>query len=140
MAIIYAEQLEYMNLDSMQETHENEVKLLNEIAKLANAYRRDKSHLEALELKLDEYVEHVKEHFEFEEELMEEYDFHAYDMHKMAHDMFLMDLKYARKHWKQHGDIDKILSFVQKTPEWLIMHVSSVDKPTADYLATKIEK
>ena len=140
MALLYAEQVEYMSVDEMQETHENEIAIINEIEKLAIQYQIHKTDPKALESKLDEYIAHVKEHFANEERLMEEYDFPSYEMHKMAHDMFLMDLAYATRQWKEFGDIAKIINFVFKTPEWIVMHVNSVDAPTANYLIQKMEK
>jgi len=139
MGMLYAEQLEYMALDSMQERHESEIKILNEIDKMAMLLDRGEGTLESLEAKVEEYILHVKEHFASEEKLMEEYDFPSYEMHKMAHDMFLVDLNYATKQWKHYGDINKMINFVRKTPEWLVMHVNSVDRTTADYLAQKIK-
>lgn len=138
MGIIYAEQVEYMSMDKMQETHENEIDILNTIDKLATAYEMGRNSKEELEEKLDEYIEHVHEHFAYEESLMREHGFASYEMHKTAHDMFLMDLKYATKQWKERGNIEKMINFVRKTPEWIVMHVNSVDAPTADYLARKI--
>jgi hemerythrin len=138
MGIIYAEQVEYMSLDQMQETHESEIQLINDVDKLATAVEMGRGNIEELEKKLDEYIAHVKEHFEKEEELMEKYDFHAYEMHAMAHEMFIMDMNYATMLWKQHGDINKIVTFVRKVPEWLIMHVNTVDAPTAEFLARRI--
>lgn len=140
MGLIYAEQLEYMSLDQMQETHENEIKILNEIDKLAilcDQQGEDKQ--DELVKKLDEYIEHVHKHFANEERLMLEYNFPSYDMHKTAHDMFLADLQYATTNWKQHGNINKIINFVRKTPEWIVMHVNAVDAPTADYIARKMD-
>lgn len=140
MGLIYAEQVEYMSVDQMQDTHESEIKILNEIDKLATKYQIHKTGLDELEVKLDEYIEHVKKHFANEERLMQEYDFPSYDMHKTAHDMFLMDLEYATKPWKERGDMKKIINFIYKTPEWIVMHVNSVDTPTANYLAEKMQK
>jgi len=139
MGMLYAEQLEFMMVDSMQEKHESEIKLLNEIDKMAILLQRGEGTLEALEAKVQEYSEHVKEHFASEERLMQEYDFPSFEMHKMAHDMFLVDLAYATKQWKHYGDINKMVNFVRKTPEWLVMHVNSVDAPTADFLARKMK-
>jgi hemerythrin len=138
MGLIYAEQVEYMSVDEMQETHENEIKILNAIEKLAIGYERGTVERAELESRLDEYIDHVKAHFANEERLMQQYGFPSYEMHKMAHDMFLMDLQYATRQWKEFGDIKKIVTFVYKTPEWIVMHVNSVDAPTADYLASKI--
>ena len=139
MAMIYAEQVEYMSMEPMQKTHESEIKILNAIDNLAISYDHGEVPLSELEEKIDEYIEHVHEHFASEEHLMQQYDFPSFEMHKMAHDMFLADLAYATKHWKVHGDIKKIINFVRKTPEWIVMHVNSVDAPTADYIARKID-
>jgi hemerythrin len=99
-----------------------------------------KAPIKELEAKLDEYLEHVQKHFSNEEELMEKYQYPEYEMHKMAHDMFLADLKYATNHWKSHGDINKMINFIRKTPEWLIMHINGLDTDTASFLAFKTEK
>lgn len=139
MALVYIEQLEDMDVEEMQQTHENEIKILNELEKLSFGFERKTVELSELEEKLDQYVEHVKNHFANEERLMEEYDFPSYEMHKMAHDMFLLDLNSAVRQWKQCGDIKKIINFVYKTPEWIVMHVNSVDTPTANFLARKME-
>ncbi len=137
MGLIYAAQVEHMSIDEMQETHENEIAILNEIDKIAINIGRKEATFEELEKKLDEYIEHVHAHFANEERLMQQYDFPSFEMHKMAHDMFLADLAYATKAWKEFGDINKIINFVRKTPEWIVMHVNSVDAPTADYIARK---
>ena len=138
MALLYVEQVEDLDVEEMQETHEEEIKILNEVEKLAVAYSMDKSKLNQLEVKLDEYIEHVKAHFSNEERLMKKYNFPSYEMHKMAHDMFLIDISYAIKQWKEFGDIDKIINFVYKSPEWIVMHINSVDAPTSMYIARKM--
>ena len=138
MALLYIEQVEYLDVEEMQETHEEELKILNEVEHLAIDYSMDKSKLNELEEKLDEYIAHVQEHFANEERLMKKYNFPSYEMHKMAHDMFLLDLNYAIKQWKEYGDIKKIINFVYKSPEWIVMHINSVDAPTATYMAHKM--
>ena len=92
MALIYPQQIETMHIDLMQETHENEIELLNRIEKLYNRYRKDKNDTDELNQAVDAYVKHVKEHFSNEEELMQRYNFPEYEMHKLAHDAFLADL------------------------------------------------
>jgi len=139
MGLIYAEQVEYMSVDQMQQTHENEIKILNEIDKLAILCDRGKATQEELEAKINEYLEHVKEHFANEERLMKEYDFPSYQMHKTAHDMFLEELQHAVKQWKKYENINKILNFIRNTPEWIVLHVNTVDAPTSEYLARKME-
>ncbi len=138
MALLYAEQVEYLDMEEMQETHEAEIKILNEIDKLATEYIINKSNLSELEAKLDEYITHVQEHFANEERLMQKYNFPSYDMHKTAHDMFLDDLNYAIRQWKEYGNVDKIINFIYKSPEWIVLHINTVDVPTARYIAEKI--
>ena len=138
MALLYAEQVEYLDVEEMQETHEDEIKILNEIEKLATKYSMDKSNLSELEAKLDEYIAHVKEHFANEERLMKKYKFPSYEMHKMAHDMFLIDINSAIRQWKEYGDIKKIINFIYKSPEWIVMHINSVDAPTSRYIIQKM--
>ena len=140
MGLVYIEQLEEMSVEKMQQTHEDEVKILNDIDKLAIFHERGQVTLEELENKINEYVVHVKEHFAYEEGLMRKYDFPSYDMHKTAHDMFILDLESAIKQWKRYEDINKITNFVRRTPEWIVLHVNSVDAPTANYLAKKMNQ
>jgi hemerythrin len=140
LALIYIEQVEDMNVEEMQKTHENEIKILNAIDNLAISYDRREATLEELEKKIDEYVKHVHVHFANEERLMKEYDFPSYDMHKTAHDMFLEELQHAIKYWKRYEDITKITNFVRRTPEWIVLHVNTVDLPTSNYLAKKMNQ
>lgn len=139
MGIININQLDYMSVKEMQELHENEIIIINEVDQLARECVEGTRDIKELANKLGEYVAHVKKHFAIEEELMQKYDFPSYDMHQMSHEMFLADLQYATKHWKENGDLNKIVSFVRKSPEWIESHVDSVDAPTADYIAKKIE-
>ncbi len=140
MALIYIEQVEDMSVEEMQQTHENEIKILNAIDNLAISYDRGEATLEELEKKIDEYVKHVHAHFANEERLMKEYDFPSYDMHKTAHDMFLEELEHAIKYWKRYEDITKITNFIRRTPEWIVLHVNTVDLPTSNYLAKKMNQ
>lgn len=138
MALVYIEQIEEMSVEEMQKTHENEVKILNLIDNLAISYDRGEATLEELETKIDEYVEHVHKHFAHEEALMQKYDFPSYDMHKTAHDMFLEELQHAMKEWKKYNKIEKITNFIRRVPEWVVVHVNTVDFPTANFLANKM--
>ena len=138
MALVYIEQLEDMSVEQMQKTHEDEIKILNDIDNLAFYADRGEASLEELESKVNEYIDHVKAHFANEEQLMQKYDFPSYEMHKTAHDMFLEELDHAVKQWKRYEDINKITNFIRRAPEWIVLHVNTVDAPTSAYLAKKI--
>ncbi len=139
MALVYIEQVEDMDVEEMQKTHENEIKILNAIDNLAISYDRGEATLEELEEKIEEYVKHVHEHFANEERLMQEYNFPSYDMHKTAHDMFLEELNMALRNWKNYKKVSKITDFIRRAPEWIVLHVNTVDYPTANYLAKKMK-
>ncbi len=140
MALVYIEQVEHMSVEQMQKTHEDEIKILNDIDNLAISVDRKEATLEELENKINEYLVHVKEHFSNEEKLMRKYDFPSYQMHKTAHDMFLEELEIAVKQWKRYENITKITNFIRRTPEWIVLHVNTVDAPTANFLAKKMEQ
>ncbi|CAI6145034.1 MAG: Bacteriohemerythrin [uncultured Sulfurimonas sp.] len=140
MGLIYVEQVEEMDVEEMQATHENEIQILNDIDKLATHCQIQKTPTDALEAKLHEYVKHVHKHFANEEHLMQKYNFPKYEMHKTAHDIFLSDLEHSSREWRKYGDLKKILNFVRKTPEWIVLHVNSVDAPTAVYLNQRMQE
>lgn len=140
MALLYAESVEYLDVEEMQKTHEDEIKILNDIDRLAVLYSMDKSDAKqkVLEEKIEEYLAHVKVHFANEERLMKKYNFPDYEMHKMTHDMFLMDIGITIKQWRKFGDVDKVVNFIRKSPEWIVLHINTVDAPTSAYLAEKM--
>jgi len=139
MALLYKESVEYLDVEQMQETHEEEMQILNEVDKLAIQYSMDKAKLPELEAKVKEYLAHVKVHFAKEERLMKKYDFPSYEMHKIAHDMFLMDIGITIKQWEKFGNIDKVINFIRKSPEWIVLHINTVDAPTSEYIAQKMK-
>jgi len=140
MALLYAESVEHMDLDEMQKTHEDEIKILNDIDRIAVQYSMKNSdeNKKLLEEKIEEYLRHVKTHFSNEESLMKKYNFPNYDMHKMSHDMFLADLNITLKQWRKFGDVNKVVNFIRKSPEWIVLHINTVDAPTSAYLAQKM--
>ena len=140
MSLVYVEQVEYLDVEEIQETHEEEIKILNELERLATQYFMDKSMLDELELKINEYLDHVKLHFLNEEKLMRKYDFPSYDMHKIAHDTFLMDIGITISQWRKFGDVNKVINFILKSPEWIVLHINTVDVPTSAYIARKMKQ
>lgn len=140
MALLTIDQVHHVSVDEMQHTHEEEISMLNEIDALATLYEKDKSIHEALEEKLDAYVQHVKDHFANEERLMRLYAFPPYPMHKAEHDRVLDELDDVLIRWKQHGDMHAIISYLRQSVDWIINHISTMDNMTAMYIAQQIKK
>lgn len=53
--------------------------------------------------------------------------------------MFLMDIGITIKQWRKFGDINKVINFIRKSPEWIVLHINTVDAPTAAYIAKRME-
>ena len=68
---------------------------------------------------------------------MQKHDFPEFEMHKLAHDAFLADRNLTYRSFKE-GDIERMIRFLFGVPEWLVMHVNTVDVPTATFLAQKM--
>jgi hemerythrin-like metal-binding protein len=139
MALISAQAADTVSVEGLQTIHEKEFELMNEIDAMANEIGKGFDDWPRLEAKLNEYTNHVRAHFDEEEELMEEYDYPFVDMHTMAHDLFKADMNYAETRWKRFGEIERIIDFVRKSPEWLTNHITTNDVALGEYLAPRMK-
>ena len=80
----------------IDQQHQKLMQLAN-MAKRFNEFRMDS---DSVKLVFDQLVEHTKEHFELEEQLLFETDQKAYHQHKFAHEEIRhrIALFYKRKH------------------------------------------
>ena len=140
MSLLTIDQVQRISVDEMQHTHEEEISMLNEIDALATIYENDKTKQVELENKLDEYIEHVKEHFANEERLMRLYEFPPYSIHKAEHDRVLHELNDVVIRWKQHGEIDKIVAYLRQSVDWITNHISTMDNMTAMFISQQMLK
>jgi len=137
MALLTINQVQSVCVDEMQHTHEEEIRMLNDIDELAIMYENDETKHEALEEKLEAYITHVKDHFTNEERLMRLYAFPPYQIHKAEHDRVLHELNSAVIRWKQHGQIDAIIAYLRQSVDWIINHIGTMDHMTAMFIAQK---
>jgi len=108
----------------MNDVHENEIALLKELLK---AIDEDNS----INEKFDIFFEDVKNHFSFEEKLMEQYNFFAKIPHKMEHDRMireLIEIKNANLNKEQLKEY-----FEEYFIPWLENHIKTIDTVTAGY-------
>ena len=142
MSLLTIDQVPRIAVDEMQHTHEEEIRMLNEIDELATIYENDRTKDEALEKrlneKLDAYVQHVKEHFANEERLMRLYAFPPYPMHKAEHDRVLYELDRVMARWKEHGEIDTIIAYLRQSVDWIVNHINTMDNMTAMYISQQM--
>ena len=128
--MITQEQLPMVAMPSMNDTHLEEILIIN---KLDNAAINNET--EAVLVILNELLEHTSIHFFDEEDMMEETLFPAFKMHKSEHDRHLHELRSIIKYFEEHKDTTAIHAYIEGnlTP-WLINHIKTMDTVTAMFL------
>ncbi|RMD45796.1 MAG: hemerythrin [Aquificota bacterium] len=129
--LIKKEQLPQVALKEMNEIHFEEVDMINKLYDTAESGDYEKTR----EL-LNEFIEHIEDHFSFEEDLMEQNEFFAYPMHKMEHDRVIRDLYELKKKFEETRDTKTVSHFLKEGfLPWLINHLNTMDAVTASFLS-----
>ena len=110
--------------EPMNEIHSNEIKILE---KLIHAIETKENVKEVFE----EFLEDVKKHFEFEENLMKKYGFFAIIPHKMEHDRILKELYELQNTIDDYENLEKY--FKTHFIPCLENHISTIDTVTAGF-------
>ena len=119
----------------MQQTHLEEVAMLNELYDLFERAEQGEQVLELAD-KIELLFEHTHAHFAREEEKMQALNFPPYPIHKQAHDQFLQDFTAVIVHWRESGDVAPVSGFLrQVTPVWMQQHIATMDFVTANFFA-----
>ena len=108
--------------EPMNEVHEKEIKILEKLLKkIENNEDYSKEY--------HEFLEDVKNHFGFEEELMKKYQFFAYVPHKMEHDKIINELEEL-----QNENTETLKKyFDERFLPWLDQHIQTMDTVTAGF-------
>ena len=111
--------------EPMNEVHDKEIKILEKLLKkleMNEDYAKE----------YQEFLDDVKNHFSFEESLMQKYDFFAYIPHKMEHDKIINELEEL-----QNKDIKTLKQyFYERFLPWLDNHINTMDTVTAGFFNT----
>ena len=134
--LIEIEQLPKVALERMNKVHEKEIEILNELYQLLQEYEKDDVSIEEIDRAFNEFLEDVKYHFSSEQEMMEQYNFFAYPMHRGEHDMVLGQLQNLQKNWEKNKNPEIIKSYLEtQFLPWLINHIQTMDTVTAHFLS-----
>jgi len=110
--------------EPMNEIHSNEMEILEKlIKKIENK--------EDIKDTFDEFLNDVKNHFSFEEKLMEKYQFFAYIPHKMEHDRILNELNDLKIHLNDYEYLKNYFEY--HFLPWLDNHIATMDTVTAGF-------
>jgi hemerythrin len=133
--LISHDDIPQVSQDFMNNTHREEVTLINALFEEILTYEKDKKDTNTIDSMYQTWIEHTVEHFTTEEVEMIEAEFPAFPMHKQAHDDALKQMNEVFDAWKESREI-KILKmyFIEVVPEWFVAHVSSMDAMTANFI------
>lgn len=136
---IAIEELPKVAVDEMNDVHQNEVNIVNKLYEDIVNYESGHSDLEKVKDSFAHFLNDVISHFTFENELMKEYNFFAYNMHRAEHDRVISELKYLEKILNEKGDVKAVKDYlICNFKPWLISHVQSMDTVTAMYISNII--
>ena len=141
--VLDPETIPSVSIDFMNNTHFEEIALVQDIGDLISVYQENKEQVtdnqtETVEKKitelLHEWLNHTKAHFSRENELMEEYQFPAYSVHAEEHELALKKMQTVVNRWDSHQDAELLSDYIfHLWPTWFSGHVNSMDMITAQY-------
>ena len=124
------DQLPLVAMPSMNDTHLEEMLIINQLQSVAEA-----GEIEKTINVLKELQKHTKDHFSNEESMMQEANFPAYEVHKAEHDRHLGELQSVLNYFQKHQDPLAIVSYINGTlVSWLTHHIQTMDTMTATFL------
>ena len=110
--------------EPMNEVHNKELVYIN---RLYDAIEKN----ENIEKAYNEFFNDVKEHFAFEEKLMEKYKFFAIVPHKMEHSRILNELEELKT---KLNDTEYLRNYLTKAfIPWLENHINTIDTVTGGF-------
>lgn len=124
------ETLPRVALESMNETHEEEIALVHI---LAEQLKKSPLDIKELNVAIDAWLEHTDAHFSTENQLMQDIGFPAYTIHRAEHERVLAQIQFLVNQYRDDNDqVEALKTFICDTwPEWFDMHVRSMDMATA---------
>ncbi|SFV51094.1 hemerythrin-like metal-binding protein [hydrothermal vent metagenome] len=134
--MIAQEQLPMVAMPSMNDTHLEDIILINQLSAAAQS-----RNIPATKIFLEELIEHSISHFSGEEAMMKEYNFPPYAIHKAEHDRVLKELNNVTRIFSEgEGDFSLVTSYVDGSLiPWLLNHIETLDTVSAMFIvnATK---
>jgi len=136
--ILDAENIPRVEINFMNDTHVEELEVVNHLGSLISAYQEKNEHndneVTQISQALKAWLDHTIPHFERENDLMQETGFPAYAIHAQEHEIALNRMKAIIQTWEQDQDINILADYVfTQWPTWFNGHVNSMDMMTAKF-------
>lgn len=120
-------------IDFMNQTHKEEVALVNALMEKLSTANEDKKDTGISEA-LNQWLEHTEAHFQRENELMLKINFPPYLVHSGEHENALHVMRAVINAWETKKDLQQLSDYVfNQWPEWFQAHVNSMDTVTAQF-------
>lgn len=120
-----------VGIPRMDEDHQFVVGLVEDVVTLLI----DNPRHDLVTTKLKELASHSEDHFQWEEEQMQQYGFPAYMVHKQEHQCVLQEFNDSLILWESTKDAEALGDYLSGPfCRWLENHVATMDWVTADFL------
>jgi hemerythrin-like metal-binding protein len=134
--VIVASDIPVLGVSIMNDTHHEEIELINTLNQTLEDYLGDESLVTSIDEQLAFWLKHTQQHFERENSLMEQYNLPVYGVHSSEHHHVLGEMEMLFQAWYNDRDIEKLTHYVrQDWPSWFRAHVASMDMITAQLLS-----
>lgn len=136
--ILEASTFPRVDIDFMNNTHFDELVIVQQLGQLISTYQDNESPTEDDTQRITEafehWIEHSHSHFYRENALMLEVEFPMYHTHSAEHEHVLGEMTDILAGWKSNPDIDAVADYVFSSwPIWFNAHVNSMDLITAQF-------
>jgi hemerythrin len=139
--LINKNDLPLVAMDFMNDTHFEDVEIINELYKDILEYEKEQneSTQKIFETRYKEWIIHTQNHFEAEEIQMREKGFFAYECHKNEHNLNLSEIKQLFNNFQETKNISELKEYFENNlVSWLVNHIQTMDTVTAMFLKTEM--
>lgn len=139
--LIDVENMPLVAMEFMNNTHKEDVEIINELFELILAYEESPTleNKKKIDEQYNTWFEHTVEHFRVEEVMMQEKNFPPYPMHKGEHENGLRIMDEVFRSWQEKGDVDMLKNyFSDHLVPWLMNHINTMDTVTARFFQTGV--
>lgn len=140
LPVLAIDDIPQIALSSMNETHREEVELINRLGSAIIEAQQEPNKLDKIRPILLEWFVHTRQHFAGENLLMQEYNFPAFPMHSSEHANVLALIESKMEAFEKNpaGRLDELAAFIfESWPQWFHQHVTTMDKVTAMFVASR---
>ncbi len=121
-----------VGIDSIDEQHKGLIELINKLQSAVDFATGSEFERAALK----ELADYTRDHFKFEEDLMEEHGYPSFEAHRAEHEKMVKRVNGLLDEYRENEDLamQKALAFLK---DWLINHINGTDKQYSEFLISK---